>query len=60
MAIREVVRFMCDAPECSDIPAMTEAQAIAHVEQHLRLTSQRTTDELEYIWNMVPREHPQL
>lgn len=34
MAIREVVRFVCDEAQCSDLPCMTEEQAVSHAELH--------------------------
>jgi len=52
MAIREVIRFECDEPECRGLPAMTELEAIAHVEQHLRIARKSQIQELETLWRM--------
>jgi hypothetical protein len=51
MAIREVVRFICDDTDCKHLPPMTEDEAIRHVERHISFHT--SLYELLTIWNVA-------
>lgn len=38
MSLIEVVRFMCDEPQCLELPCMTYDEAIEHAETHKKET----------------------
>jgi hypothetical protein len=50
MSIREVIRFVCDEPQCSDLPCMTEQEAIAHAELHKEESSLNVEKIEAYLW----------